>query len=154
MSKVNSEQVGIVFDRIMAPSDPEVFVDQVSILSSAKETVLLLGLLFLQTDSSTGVRIINNLIQCFSNSRRVTQVWPMKFSDRTRRFFIIHWINHLHFFDPQHRLHKKTWTNTYLTLKSYLPTRKRYWRREIVEIKIRNLQSLWVCQVFLKNLPH
>ena len=41
----------------MAPSDPEVFVDQVSILSSAKETVLLLGLLFLQTDSSTGVSV-------------------------------------------------------------------------------------------------
>ena len=35
----------------MAPSDPEVLVDQVSNLSATKETVLLLGLLFLQTDS-------------------------------------------------------------------------------------------------------
>ena len=35
----------------MAPSDPEVIVDQVSNLSTTKETVLLLGLLFLQTDS-------------------------------------------------------------------------------------------------------
>ena len=36
----------------MAPSDPEVIVDQVSNLSAAKETVLFLGFLFLQTDSS------------------------------------------------------------------------------------------------------
>ena len=51
ISKNNSEQVGIVFDRIMAPSDPKVIVDQVGNLSTAKETVLFLGLLFLQTDS-------------------------------------------------------------------------------------------------------
>ena len=38
-----SEQVGVVFDSIMAPSDPEVIVDQVSNLSAAKETVLFLG---------------------------------------------------------------------------------------------------------------
>ena len=36
----------------MAPSDLKVIVDQVSNLSAATETVLLLGLLFLQTDSS------------------------------------------------------------------------------------------------------
>ena len=41
----------------MGSSDPELFVDQVSNLSSAKETVLFLGLLFLQTDSSE-VRIM------------------------------------------------------------------------------------------------
>ena len=35
----------------MAPSDPEVIVDQVGNLSAAKETVLFLGLLFLETDS-------------------------------------------------------------------------------------------------------
>ena len=51
ISKNNSEQVGVVFDRIMAPSDLEVIVDQVGNLSTSKETVLLLGLLFLQTDS-------------------------------------------------------------------------------------------------------
>ena len=44
ISKSTSEQVDIVLDRIMAPSDPEVIVDQVSNLSAAKETVLLLGL--------------------------------------------------------------------------------------------------------------
>ena len=44
ISKSTSEQVDIVFDRIMAPSDQEVIVDQVSNLSAAKETVLLLGL--------------------------------------------------------------------------------------------------------------
>ena len=36
----------------MGSSDPEVIVDQVSNLFAAKETVLLLGFLFLQTDSS------------------------------------------------------------------------------------------------------
>ena len=35
----------------MDSSDPEVIVDQASNLSATKETVLLLGLLFLQTDS-------------------------------------------------------------------------------------------------------
>ena len=35
----------------MAPSDLEVIVDQVGILSAAKETVLFLSFLFLQTDS-------------------------------------------------------------------------------------------------------
>ena len=35
----------------MAPSDPEVIGDQVSNLSATKEAVMLLGLLFLQTDS-------------------------------------------------------------------------------------------------------
>ena len=36
----------------MDPSDPEVFEDQVSDLSSTKETVLFWGFLFLQTDPS------------------------------------------------------------------------------------------------------
>ena len=64
ISKTNSEQVGVVFDRIMAPSDPEVNVGQVSNLSAAKETVLLLGLLFLQTDSSFELRIMDYFVQC------------------------------------------------------------------------------------------
>ena len=41
ISKNNSEKVGVVLDRVMAPSDPEVLVDQVSDLPSTKETVLL-----------------------------------------------------------------------------------------------------------------
>ena len=63
ISKTNSEQVGIVLERIVGSSDPEVFVDQVSNLPTAKETVLLLGLLFLQTDSSFEVRIIDDFVQ-------------------------------------------------------------------------------------------
>ena len=47
----------------MDPSDPEVFVDQVSNLPAVKETVLLLGLLFLQTDSSFEVRIMDDFVQ-------------------------------------------------------------------------------------------
>ena len=43
ISKSNSEQVGVVFDRIIGTSDPELFVDQVGNLSTSKETVLFLG---------------------------------------------------------------------------------------------------------------
>ena len=42
ISKNNSEQVGVVLHRIMAPNDLEVIVDQVGNLSAAKETVPLL----------------------------------------------------------------------------------------------------------------
>ena len=59
----------MVLDRIMAPSDPKVIVDQVSNLSAAKETILLLGLLFLQTDSSFEMRIMDDFVQCRSNPR-------------------------------------------------------------------------------------
>ena len=44
ISKTDSEQVGVVFDRIMGSNDPEMIVDQVGNLSAAKETVLFLGL--------------------------------------------------------------------------------------------------------------
>ena len=47
----------------MDPSDPEVIVDQVGNLSATKETVLLLGLLFLQTDSSFEMGIMDDFIQ-------------------------------------------------------------------------------------------
>ena len=48
----------------MAPSDLKVIVDQVSNLSAAKEKVLLLGLLFLQTDSSFEMGIMDDFVQC------------------------------------------------------------------------------------------
>ena len=46
ISKNNSEQVGVVFDRIMGSSDPELIVDQVGNLSTSKKKILFLGLLF------------------------------------------------------------------------------------------------------------
>ena len=61
--KTNGEQVGIVLDRIIGSSDPEVIVDQVGNLSTAKETVLFLGLLFLQTDASFEVRNMDDFVQ-------------------------------------------------------------------------------------------
>ena len=51
----------------MSSSDLEVLVDQESNLSAAKETVLLLGLLFLQTDSSFEMGIMNDFVHCRSN---------------------------------------------------------------------------------------
>ena len=53
----------------MAPSDPEVIVDQVGNLSTAKETVLFLGLLFLQTDFPFELGIMDDFVQCLSNPR-------------------------------------------------------------------------------------
>ena len=47
----------------MDSSDPELFVDQVGSLSAAKETVLLLGLLFLQTDSPFELGIMDDSVQ-------------------------------------------------------------------------------------------
>ena len=54
----------LVLDRIVGSSDPEVFVDQVSTLPTAKKPVLLLGLLFLLTDSAFEVRIMDDSVQC------------------------------------------------------------------------------------------
>ena len=60
----------------MDSSDPEVIVDQVSNLSSAKETVLVLGLLFLKTDSSFEVGILDDFVQCRSNPRiKYFKIW-------------------------------------------------------------------------------
>ena len=55
-------------------------------------------------------------------------------------------------FDPQHSFQRKLWTNTYLSLESYLPTSKRGWCREVVKMRIWNLQSLLVClKIVLKS---
>ena len=48
----------------MGSSDPEEIVDQAGNLSTAKETVLFLGLLFLQTDSFFEVGIMDDFVQC------------------------------------------------------------------------------------------
>ena len=64
ISKKNGEQVGVVFDRIIGSSDPELFIDQVGNLSTSKETVLFLGFLFLQTDFPFEMGIMDDLVQC------------------------------------------------------------------------------------------
>ena len=63
ISKSNSEQVGVGLDRTIGSSDPELFIDQVGNLSSSKETVLFLGLLFLQTDLPFEMEIMDDLVQ-------------------------------------------------------------------------------------------
>ena len=148
-------QFGIILDGIVGSSDPEVLVDQVSDLSCAKETVLLLGLLFLQTDSCFEVRIMDDSVQCWSNLRmEYFTIWHLKSSYRVRRFKIIHWINHLHFFDPQNSFLRKFWTSTYLSLESSLPTNKRCWRGEVVEMKIwKSAVVVGLLHNSLKNPP-
>ena len=58
-------------------------------------------------------------------------------------------MNQLHFFDPQHSFRRKLWTNTYLSLESYLPTSERCWGSEFVKMRIWNLQALLVCTMIL-----
>ena len=60
---------------------------------------------------------------------------------------LIHPLNQLHFFDPLHCFRRKLWTSTYLGLESYLPASKGCWRRELVKMEIRNLQTLLVCSI-------
>ena len=46
---------------------------------------------------------MDDFVQCWSNSRvEDLKVWTWKSFYRTQKFQIIHWFNHLHFFDPQH----------------------------------------------------
>ena len=82
-------------------------------------------------------------------SRRVTQSLARSSSGGARRCEIIHWINHLHFFDPKHSFLRKLRTSTYLGLESYLPASKRGLCREFIKMKIWNLQSLLVCPTTL-----
>ena len=93
---------------------------------------------------------MDDSVQCWSNLRiEYLLICRSNSSYRKRRFSIIHWINHLHFFDPQHSFRGKLWTSTYLSLESYLPTSKRCWCMEFVKMRIRNLQSLLVCPIIL-----
>ena len=63
ISKSDCKEIGIILDRITGPSDPEVFADQASDLSSAMETVLFLGFLFLQTDLFLEAGILDDLVR-------------------------------------------------------------------------------------------
>ena len=56
--------VGIILDRIIGSSDPDVLADQVSNLSSKKETVQFLGFHFLQTTLSLELGIMDDSVQC------------------------------------------------------------------------------------------
>ena len=56
--------MGKILDGIVGSSDPEVLVDQVSDLSSSKETVLFLRFLFLQTDLFLETCIMDDSVQC------------------------------------------------------------------------------------------
>ena len=92
---------------------------------------------------------MNDLVQGWSNLRiKYFKIRHWKTTSRWRRSQFIHWISQLHFFDPLHRFRRKLWTSTYLGLESYLPASKRHWCRELVKVKVQNLQSL-VCSIIL-----
>ena len=150
ISKDNNEQVGVIFDRIMGSSDPEMIEDQVGNLCAAKETVLHLGLLFLQTDSPFELGIMDDFVQCQSNPRiKYFKVRHWNTTSWWRRSQFIHWIIQLQFLEPLHRFRRELRTSTYLGVESHLPASKGCWRRELVKVEIRNLQSLVVCPIIL-----
>ena len=98
---------------------------------------------------------MDDSVQCWSNPRiEYFKIWHSNSSFRTRRFEIIHWFNHLHFFDPQHNFHGKLWASTYLSLESNLPASKRGWCGEFVTMRIWNMQSLLVCSIILWKSHH
>ena len=93
---------------------------------------------------------MNDFVQRWSNPRiKYFKIWHWNTPYRWRRSEIIHWINHLHFFDPLHRFRRKLRTSTYLGLEPYLPWSKSRWLREFVKMRIWNLQSLLVCSIIL-----
>ena len=58
------KQIGIILDRIIGSSDPEVLVDQVSDLSSSEEAVFFLSTHFLQTDLLLEAGVMDDSVQC------------------------------------------------------------------------------------------
>ena len=61
IAKSTCEWISVIKNGTMSASNPEVVVDHVSDLSSAKEPVFFLSLLFLQTDLSLEVGILDGL---------------------------------------------------------------------------------------------
>ena len=93
---------------------------------------------------------MDDSVQCWSNPRiNYFKIRHLSCSYRWRRSKIIHWINELHFFDPQHTFRNKLWTSTYVSLDSFLPTIECCWLGELVKMRIWNLQSLLVYTIFL-----
>ena len=54
---------------MVGTSDPEVFIDQESYLSSSEEAVFFVSFHFLQTDLFLEAGILDDSVQCWSNSR-------------------------------------------------------------------------------------
>ena len=69
--------------------------------------------------------------------------WILPWIDRDD-LKIIHRIEHLHFFDPLHGLQGKSETRTYLGFESYHSTWKHWKCGELIELKLRDLQSLLI----------
>ena len=136
----------------MAPNDQKVIVDQVSNLSAAKETVLLLGLL-----SSRLILLLKRelWIILFSAEAILASSTP-KFgieipriddevlnssTESTISTSLIQCIASVGNCEKVHT-----------SVEPYLPAGKGCWCREIVNVKIRNLQSLLVCPKILGRI--
>ena len=136
--------------RIVDSSDPKVLVDQVSNLSSSEKAVFSVSFHFLRLTFLLNWALWIILFSAEAIFASSTSKFGIRVpSYRRRRFWIIHWINHLYFFDPHHNFRRKLWASTYLSLEYYLPTSERCWREEFVKMRIWNLQSLLVCPTIL-----
>ena len=135
----------------MSASNTEVVVDHVSDLSAAKEPILFLSFLFLQTDLFLEVGILDDLVQSGRNPRiQHVKIREMSIPLNWVRWFqIVQRIDHLHFFDPQHCLRERTRTGTYLGFESYLPTWKRWRCGKFVKLKLRDPKFLLISHVIL-----
>ena len=118
--------------------------------SSAKESIFFLSFLVLKTDLFLEVGILDDLVQCWSNPR----IQHLKNSgneytlELSAMISFIHWIDHLHLFDPLHCLRVWTGTGTYLGFESYLPTSWKRWRcGNFVKVKLRDLKCLLINHV-------
>ena len=96
---ISKNNCKLVRERIICTSDPEALVDQLSDLSSAKETVVFWSFWFLQTNLSLEKGTMEDSVQCWSHLRiEYFKIWHSNSSYRWRRLWIIHWINQLHLF--------------------------------------------------------
>ena len=76
---IAESKISEIKNDIMSASNPEALADHVSDLPSAKEPVLFLGFLFLQTDLFLAVGILDDLVQSGRNSRiQHLKIWEMR----------------------------------------------------------------------------
>ena len=74
------------------------------------------------------------------SSHQVLQNSAFEFLSEMTKKWIVHWINHTHFFDPKYSFRTKLRTSTHTNLESHLPASKRSRSREIDKMEIRNPQ--------------
>ena len=153
ISKNNREQVVVVLDRSIGSQWPG------SDRRSSRQSVYrernghLIGL---RSSKQTFLEatLMDDSVQCWSNFRiEYLNIWCFSSSDRTRRFWIIQWYKHLHFFDPLHCIASLRNCEQVRTsiLNLLFQQARSCWDWELVKMNIRNLQLLLFCSIILRE---